>query len=149
MAPRIELRDVTAGNWRAVAGVEPADDQLALVAPVTRYLCLCHYGGVWRPLAVCSGDETVGFVMWAIDPDDRSGWIGGLVIDRRRQREGLGRATVLALVARLAADGCDSVALSYAPRNAAARALYLSLGFEETGEMEDDEVVARLRRPAL
>ena len=48
---------------------------------------------------------------------------------------------------RLAADGCDSVALSYSPGNAVARALYLSLGFEETGEMEDDEVVAR-RRPS-
>ena len=86
--------------------------------------------------------------MWAIDPDGRSGWIGGLVIDRRRQREGFGRATVLALVARLTADGCDSVALSYSPGNDVARALYLSMGFDETGEMEDDEVVARLRLPA-
>jgi len=145
MPPQIELRAVTAENWRAVIAVEPADDQLAFAGPVTRYLCLCHYGGVWSPLAVCSGDETVGFVMWAIDPDDRSGWIGGLVIDRRRQREGFGRTVVQALSARLAADGCDSVALSYSPGNAVARALYLSLGFEETGEMEDDEVVARRR----
>ena len=149
MTPQIELRDVTAENWRAVAAVEPTDAQLAFAGPVTRYLCLCHYGGVWHPLAVCSGGETVGFAMWAIDPDDRSGWIGGLVIDRRRQREGFGRAAVQTLAARLAADGCDSVALSYSPGNAVARALYLSLGFEETGEMEDDEVVARLRHPTV
>ncbi len=148
MAPQIELCEVTSGNWRAVAELELADAQRGFAGPVTRYLCLCHYGGVWHPLAVCSGDQTVGFVMWAIDPDDRSGWIGGLVIDRRRQREGFGRATVQALAARLAADGCGSVALSYLPGNSVARALYLSLGFEETGEMEDDEVVARRRHPA-
>ncbi len=147
MTPQIELREVTSDNWRAVAAVELADAQRAFAGPVTRYLCLCHYGGVWNPLAVCSGDETVGFVMWAIDRDDRSGWIGGLMIDRRRQREGFGRAVVQTLAARLAADGCDSVALSYSPGNSVARALYLSLGFEETGEMEDDEVVARRSAP--
>ena len=148
MTPQIELRAVTSDNWRAVAAVESTEAQLAFVAPVTRYLCLCHYGGAWHPLAVRAGGETVGFVMWAIDPDDRSGWIGGLVIDRRRQRQGLGRATVQALAARLAADGCDSVALGYSPGNAAARALCLALGFEETGEMEDDEIVARRRHSA-
>ena len=36
-----------------------------------------------------------------------------------------------------------SFALSYQPENTAARALYASLGFVETGEQEDDEVVAR------
>ena len=31
----------------------------------------------------------VGFVMWGIDPADESFWIGGLIIDRRHQRQGL------------------------------------------------------------
>ena len=71
--PQIELRSVTPDNWRAVAAVESTEAPLAFVAPVTRYLCLCHYGGVWSPLAICFGDETLGFAMWAIDPKDRSG----------------------------------------------------------------------------
>ncbi len=37
-------------------------------------------------------------------------------------------------------------ALSYQPDNEVAKALYASLGFVETGEVDDDEVVAR-RRP--
>ena len=83
--------------------------------------------------------------MWAVDPDDHSGLIGGLIIDRVRQRRGFGRATVEALTRRLLeSEGCDSCALIYAPGNAAARGLYLSLGFVETGEQEDDEIVARL-----
>jgi diamine N-acetyltransferase len=145
MTPIIELRQVGAGNWRACADLEVAAEQRDFVSPVARYLCLCHYGGLWQPLAVYAGDEVVGFVMWAVDPGDQSGWIGGLVIDQARQRRGYGRATVEALTRRLLeTGGCSSCALSYSPGNAAARALYASMGFVETGEMEDDELVARL-----
>ena len=145
MTPIIELRHVGADNWRACADLEVTAEQRDFVSPVTRYLCLCHYGGVWQPLAVYADDEAVGFVMWAIDPGDQSGWIGGLVIDQARQRKGYGRATVEALIRRLLeAEGCGSCALSYSPGNSVARDLYLSLDFVETGEVEDDELVARL-----
>jgi diamine N-acetyltransferase len=43
-----------------------------------------------------------------------------------------------------ASEGATSFALSYAPDNAVARRLYASLGFVETGEREDGELVARL-----
>ncbi len=145
MPPTVELRDVTAANWRTCADLEVTDDQSEFVTPVTRYLCLCHYGGVWHPLAVDAAGECVGFVMWAVDPDDASGWIGGLVIDRRWQRRGYGRAAVEALCDRLRDEHeFRSFALSYAPENTAARRLYASLGFTETDEREDDEIVARL-----
>lgn len=141
----VQLVAVTAENWREAADVEAAPEDHRLVAPVTRYLCLCHYGGVWRPLAVVAGDEVVGFVMWAVDPEDRSGWIGGLVIDHRRRRRRYARSAVLALLERLRREqGCPSAALSYAAANTAARSLYRALGFEETGEREGDELVARL-----
>ena len=146
MSPTIELSDVNADNWRACADLEVSDEQRAFVAPVSRYLCLCHYGGVWRPLAITSSGEVVGFIMWAVDPDDGSGWIGGLVIGREHQRRGYGRAAVVALLERLRREqDCTSAALSYAAENEPARALYSSLGFAETGEREDDEHVARLR----
>jgi diamine N-acetyltransferase len=39
----------------------------------------------------------------------------------------------------------QSVGISYEPENEAARKLYASLGFEETGEMVGDEVLAVLQ----
>jgi diamine N-acetyltransferase len=69
------------------------------VAPVPYYLALCAYDeGPWRPIAVRGADEVVGFVMWGVDSTDGGGyWIGGLIIDRRHQRRGYGRAAVLEL----------------------------------------------------
>lgn len=140
----VTLREVDAGNWRACAQLAVREEQREFVRPVSYYLALCHYEGRWHPLAICWGDEVVGFVMWAVDPSDKSGWIGGLIIDGRLQGQGLGRAAVEALLGRLRDQhGCVSAALSYLPANVRARTLYASLGFEQTGEFEDDEPVAR------
>ena len=142
----ITLEPVTAANWRACAALTVHPGQREFVNAVTYYLCLCNYGDTWQPLAAVRDGEVVGFCMWGID-DDRSRWIGGVVVDAARQRTGIGRAMIGALLERLAADpDCPNVALSYSPDNAAARALYASLGFVETGELEDDEVVARWTR---
>lgn len=144
--PAVRLTEVDATNWSILAEVEPRPDQLGFVAPVTRYLCLAHYGGEWRPLAIEANDTIVGHVMWAVDEEDGSTWLGGLVINATQQGRGIGRATVEAFLERFAEDGKTNVALSYSPENKAARALYLSIGFVETGEMVDDEIVARYRR---
>jgi diamine N-acetyltransferase len=141
--PDVSLVPVSAGNWRSCAALTVRADQQRFVNPVAYYLCLCHYGDLWRPLAVTRGEATVGFVMWAID-DDRSRWIGGLVVDAAYQRTGVGRAILRALMARWAAEpDCPNVALSYAPDNTVARHLYRALGFHETGETEGTELVAR------
>ena len=135
----VRLEPVTAGTWRAVAAVDAGSPH---VAPPTYYLCLCHYGGVWQPLAVRAGEDVVGFVMWGFDADDGCHWIGGLSIDRSRQRQGLGRAAVLAAVELLRGQGATGIALSYAPDNTAAARLDDELGVGEDGEA-DGEVVAR------
>ena len=144
MPPTVELRPVTADNWRACALLEVGAHQRGFVMPVAYSLCLCAYGDLWSPLAACDGDEVVGFLMWAVDPADRSCWMGGFTVDHRRQRRGYGRAMIEALVRRqLERELCASFALSYTADNTAARELYRALGFVETDEREDDETVAR------
>ncbi|GLW32340.1 GNAT family N-acetyltransferase [Actinoplanes regularis] len=139
----IRLEPVTAANWRDCAALTVHEEQKRFVADVTYYLCMCNYGDTWHPLAAVRGTEVVGFVIWAVD-DDGSRWIGGLVVDAKHQRQGIGRAIVGQLRDRLIAEpGTPNVALSYQPENTSARSLYLSMGFTETGEIEDDEVVAR------
>jgi aminoglycoside 6'-N-acetyltransferase len=143
--PVVTLTDVDAGTWRAVAELDVRDDQRAFVAPVTRYLAMCAYdAGPWHPLAVSVEGDVVGFVMEAVDPEDGSYWIGGLLVDSAWQGRGIGRATVAALVARARRASRPSAALSFEPANVVARRLYASLGFVETGETDGTELVARL-----
>jgi diamine N-acetyltransferase len=119
------------------------------VAPVTHYLCLCLYEKIWHPLAVSSDDLVVGHVMWALDADEGSHWIGGLVVDAKQQGRGIGGATVTAVLDLFAGlPGHVEAALSYHVENDRARRLYRSLGFRETGEHVDGEVVARRPRAA-
>jgi diamine N-acetyltransferase len=147
----VTLAPVASENWRDVVAVRATDAQKVWVADVAFYLCLSAYGDVWRSCAVLDGDVVVGHVMWGVDPEDGSHWIGGLVIDRDRQGRGLGRATVEAVLAlwerepALSGTAYTQAALSVSPDNTRAIALYTSLGFAETGETSDDELV--MRRP--
>lgn len=150
----ILLAPATSDNWRDIARVRVADHQRRWVADVTYYLCLSAYGELWRSCAVLDdGGTTVGHVMWAVDPEDDSHWIGGLVIDAEHQGKGLGRATVGALLAMwedhepsLSGTQYHQAALSVAPDNVTALRLYHCLGFAETGELSDDEFVLRRSR---
>ncbi len=142
----IELVPVTAENWRDCADLSVHEGQRGFVSAVSYYLCLCNYGDTWHPLAAVRDGEVVGFVMWGLD-DDGSRWIGGLVVDARHQRQGIGHAIVGQLREQLIAEpGTPNVALSYEADNTAARHLYRSMGFHETGETEGNELVARWSR---
>jgi diamine N-acetyltransferase len=147
----VSLTPVTSENWRDVLAVRATEAQGGWVADVSVYLCLSAYGDVWRSCAVLDGDVVVGHLMWGVDPEDDSHWLGGLVIDREHQGRGLGRSAVEAVLAlwerepELSGTPYTQAALSVAPDNTRAIALYASLGFAETGELSDDELV--LRRP--
>ena len=141
---QVTLRAVNRDNWREVAKLKVKDSQREFVAEPSYYLALCSYGEDWHPLAIYLGEQVIGFLMWAVDSDDGSCWLGGILIDAKYQRQGYGRKAIQAAIAMLAEQGgYQNFALSYAPHNPA-KHLYHALGFVETGEWEDDEVVARL-----
>ncbi|MEO3973152.1 GNAT family N-acetyltransferase [Streptomyces sp. CAU 1734] len=143
---RVVLREIGDENWRAVADVVPLDDQRAHVPPsAARYLLLSSREDVWNSLAVEAGGTVVGHVMWAREEESGSYWIGGMLIDGAEQGAGAGRAAVRSLVRWLAGRAdCETIRLSYAPENTAAGRLYTSLGFRDSGVVEDGEVVALL-----
>jgi diamine N-acetyltransferase len=141
----LTLRPVDSDNWRAVARLVVSEEQRAFVAEPAYYLAMCAYDGLWQPLAMEVGGQVVGFMMWAVDPADQSCWLGGILVDQSQQRRGYGRQAIQAALAMLAAEhGHQNFALSYSPANSVAKSLYQSLGFAETGEQSDDEMVARL-----
>lgn len=144
-SPHISLCPVNQDNWRSVANLKVSEAQRQFVAEPGYYLALCCYGKDWRPLAVCLEEQVIGFMMWSVDPADGSCWLGGIIIDLGMQNRGFGRQAVQAAVATLRKEyGYKNFALSYQPANLVAKHLYSELGFAETNEWEDDEIVARL-----
>jgi diamine N-acetyltransferase len=142
---QVSLRPVDQDNWRNVANLKVSEFQREFVGEPSYYLALCCYGNDWHPLAICLDEQVIGFMMWATDPADGSCWLGGILVDRGMQRRGYGRQAVQAAITMLQQKyGCRRFALSYQPANLVAKNLYSKLGFIETNEWEDDEIVARL-----
>jgi diamine N-acetyltransferase len=138
------LADVTADNWRDIADLAPRDDQRDFVpALAARYLLLGTLEDTWHNLGAFEGGTAVAHVMHAVDPDDGSRWIGGLVVDAAHQGRGVGRRVVELLLDRLRTEP-GPVRMSYHPDNEASRALFAGLGFVETGEQVDGELVMEL-----
>ncbi len=147
---QITLQPISSNNWRDVISLEITKPQREFIAHPGYYLAMCAYGGLWNPLAVYLADQVIGFLMWAVDPADQSCWLGGIFIDHRYQGQGYGRKAVQTAISILAEKYDHSqFALSYQPSNIVAKHLYSTLGFVETEEWEDDEIVARLSLPSV
>ena len=110
------------------------------------------------PFGLYDGDTPVGFLMIGFDVDDD--WIDApdiakgnynlwrLMIDKDYQNRGFGRKAVQLALDYIKTFPCGEAEycwLSYEPENKAARQLYRSFGFEETGDMDGEEVIAVLK----
>lgn len=157
----IHLERIGGGSAADILALRVAENQRNFVAPNDRslieaYICLSHGGRVF-PFGIYDGDTPVGFCMIGYGTDDD--WTDApavaagnynlwrFMIDERRQGQGLGRAALRAILEFIRSRPCGPAALcwlSYEPENAAARALYASFGFRETGERDGDEVIAVL-----
>jgi hypothetical protein len=62
---RVTLHLVDQSNWRAIANLKVFETQREFVAEPCSYLALCCYGQDWQPLAICLGDQVIGFMMWS------------------------------------------------------------------------------------
>lgn len=109
------------------------------------------------PFGIYEDEKLVGFIMFGYGVSDEKDApkivdhnysIWRLMIDKKYQGQGLGKKAVETAVTYLRtwphgkADWCW---LSYEPENAPARNLYHALGFEESGEMCEDEIIAVLK----
>jgi diamine N-acetyltransferase len=138
----VEVVGLDAGNIEDVLAVSAAPGQEAYVRPVSWYVARSAYEQVWTPVAFRADGEVFGFAEWAFDASDGTHCIGGVVIDAARQGHGLGRRAMSVLIDWLRLKpGCGPIALSVDADNDRARRLYAALGFAESGDEVDGELV--------
>ena len=106
-------------------------------------------------LAFMKKELPVGFLMVGFDVDDY--WddapqiakgnynLWRLMIDETHQKKGFGKEAVRLALEFIESFPCGKAEycwLSYEPDNEAARQLYNSFGFHETGDMDGEELIA-------
>ncbi|UII57525.1 GNAT family N-acetyltransferase [Cytobacillus spongiae] len=141
----IRLEAVTQVNWKECVNLKVASHQQAFVATNLYSLAESKFEPTFIPVAIYVDEHMVGFLMYGQDPEDEQYWLIRLMVDESYQGKGYGREASKELITLLRTKpDITSLKVSYTPDNVGAEALYLSLGFEKTGEVLDDETVALL-----
>ncbi|MCL2362329.1 MAG: GNAT family N-acetyltransferase [Defluviitaleaceae bacterium] len=165
----IELRKIDHDNWEDVLKLKVADHQKNFVAPNIYTLAEAYVEIVngdeedadYPPMifAIYKDNVLVGFTAMEQNEPDEDEYLYmtfgdkavynfyRFMIDEKFQGKGYGREAMVKILEYLKSfpqGEVDSISLSYEPENDVARKLYESLGFVETGHIEDGEMVARL-----
>jgi diamine N-acetyltransferase len=141
----IELREITMVNFRECIGLSVAKHQRGFVASNMYSLAEAKADGVSNPLAIYAGGKMVGFTMYCFDPQLGTGFIDRLMVAEAHQGKGYGRAAMAEVIDRLCRiPECRRIRTAFEPTNSVAEALYESLGFRKTGEVDEGEIVAVL-----
>lgn len=138
MATKVHLRRVTRENFRECLNLQVAESQKNFVATTTESLAEAYVNPNLFPLAVydvsaCGYEQPevpmIGFTMYEIVAG--VGFIMRLIIDRKYQRQGYGRATTIEVIRRLKlSPEVEIIATSHLKENKIAARLYQSLGFQ-------------------
>lgn len=150
-----EIRPVTIKNWQSLIKLKAREDQTAFVASNVYSIAQAQFGdeyeGHWDlyPFGIYdNGDVPVGFLMYGLNFNHptQQAFIQRLMVDEMFQGKGYGRFAMQKMIEIFRADDrIREVGISYEPHNEGARKLYASVGFVETGEMVEEEVIAVLK----
>ena len=148
----IELRAIDNSNQDAVEGLEVFPQQTQYIASNKKSLetaACAEYNQIARPFAIYADGTIIGFTMFAFeldspDPNDRY-WLWRFMIDKNSQGNGYGSAALKKIIGYFINHGANHILLSTKETNTSALALYHKYRFTETGEMNDEEIVLRLK----
>ena len=141
----VVLKPLTKENYQQCLQLQVREDQQDLVASNLQSVADSKVYPELIPLTIYHEDEMVGFLMYSSVAEDGVYWILRLMIDQQYQGKGYARDAMTQLLTLLKElPDCAAIKISYEPANSIAENLYKSLGFQKTGELVEEEVVARL-----
>lgn len=145
----VTLKQIDQNNFITCFNLELGEGQDKFVSHPIRSLAQAYvYRDQCTPFGVYDGNTMVGYVMVIYDDEERTYNIWHLMIDRRYQGRGYGRAATeqaLAYIAEKPFGPSETTLITCAPENRVAYELYRRMGFAETGRSDEDEV--ELSRP--
>ncbi|MBV6479694.1 MAG: Spermine/spermidine acetyltransferase [Ignavibacteria bacterium] len=145
----IILSEISKENYLQSIKLRVLPDQEEFVAPNVYSIAQSKFYSSWKPTAVYNDNEMVGFLMYGeddINEGDGTIWIIRLMIDEKFQGKGYGKAAMLKIIEHIKTNYRQTeIFVSFVPDNVAAKKLYESIGFEDTGRFEEGESVYKLK----
>lgn len=142
----VTLREITKETVRAILDLKVAPEQDNLVAPNAVSIAEAHFEEKAWFRAVYAGETPVGFVMTAEDHERPFFYLWRYMIDAKYQGKGYGAKALNLLIERIKAlPNATEMKLSVVPEEGSAIQFYEKLGFVDTGELHDGEMVFVLK----
>lgn len=140
----VELKKIDDTNYLECFALELGDGQEGFVSHPVRSLAQAYvYYHQCTPFGIYAKERMVGYVMVIYDYGEETYNIWHMMIDRREQGKGYGKAAlkqVLAYIRERPFGASSRVLLTCSPDNTTALRLYRSMGFSESGRRDVDEI---------
>ena len=138
----VTLREIDRNNYIDVIKLSVTEKQKSYIASNVFSLAQSKVQPECIPLAIYNDEELVGFLMYCMDCDDKEYWIYRIMIDKKYQHMGYGRAAIQRILSKLVLDKeHNKVYLSFEPENTVAQEFYEKLGFIPDGRIIQGEIV--------
>ncbi|WP_058300485.1 GNAT family N-acetyltransferase [Gorillibacterium timonense] len=138
----VRLEKITRDNYRECLDLKVKEDQHNFVSPNVLSLAKAYvYYDKVMPFAIYADHLMVGFIMLRFNEEYNHYFIWQFMIDERYQSKGYGsKALGLAIEWVKKESDCSEIVTTYIVGNENVRELYLKHGFQQMGEMADDEI---------
>lgn len=142
----LTLRAIDKDNWEECVRLEVDENQKNFVAENWYSIIQATYQKDLFPFAIYDGEAMVGFLMYGSDPDTEQMEVCRLMVDKKQQQKGYGKAAMEKLLEFIKEEyGSVDFHTSAEPENVHAIRLYEQLGFVKTGEIMWGEVVLKIK----
>ena len=136
----IIFKPVTAENKKEVLNLRIAGSQKGFVETVKQCLDEAAQWSFWRPVGIYADGQLVGFAMYCMWEEkglENRVWMDRLLIDKRFQGRGYGKACLPILLDKIKKEyNCEKIYLSVVEGNQTAIHLYQEFGFHFNGETD-------------
>lgn len=140
----VTLKCITEDNFLDAFHLKLRKDQKEFVSHPIRSLAQAYvYRNQCQPFGIYQDEEMVGYVMVIYDYDVPEYDIWHMMIDETRQGKGYGKEAlkrVLEYIETKPFGESNRVVLTCNQQNIPGLRLYRSLGFQETGNVDEDEI---------
>ena len=143
----VSLREVTADTVRTICALAVAPSQQGFVAPNAVSIAEASFTLAAWFRAIYAAETPVGFVMLERCPARHEYGLWRFMIAAPFQGRGYGRRALELVVedVRASDPAATELMTSWVPGEGGPEPFYVKFGFVPTGEMEDGELVGRLR----